>query len=201
MINYNYHVQLKEEEEFLRGQYKLAHLHGNGKTFVPVLIPLDCLRAIEIIIKKRTENGILAENSFVFASRGECVCVCVCLCVRACVRACACIRGCVWVCLGACMFACVRVCVRVCVRRILFNMCKFDLYYINLIIIKTIVSSHMQHYTPIQLHTCICNRHQPIINMIAHGTIIIVLFRHSLIFDLLQLSYTFQKLYRAYNEL
>ena len=42
---------------------------------VPVLFPLDCVRAIELLVEKRTENSITAENSFVFASRGECVCV------------------------------------------------------------------------------------------------------------------------------
>ena len=60
---------------------KLAYLHGKGQTFVPVLVPLDCERAIEILVEKRTENGIMAENSFVFASRGECVCVRAYVCV------------------------------------------------------------------------------------------------------------------------
>ena len=30
-----------------------------------MIIPLDCLQAIEILIEKRTENGITTDNSFV----------------------------------------------------------------------------------------------------------------------------------------
>ena len=37
-------TQLKSRPYF-RGQYKLANLHGKGENFVPLLIPVNCLRA------------------------------------------------------------------------------------------------------------------------------------------------------------
>ena len=61
------------EERYLAGQYKLAYLHGKGRHFVPVLIPVDCVQAIGILIGHWKDNGIVADNQFVFASRGMCV--------------------------------------------------------------------------------------------------------------------------------
>ena len=59
------------EEQYLEGQYHLAYLHGKGRHFVPVLIPLDCVPAIEMLIAHRGRNGIGDDNQFVFASRGK----------------------------------------------------------------------------------------------------------------------------------
>ena len=36
------------EERYLAGEFKLAYLHGKGRQFVPVLVPVDCVQAIEI---------------------------------------------------------------------------------------------------------------------------------------------------------
>jgi len=60
-------------ERFLAGQYKLTYLHGKGRQFVPVLIPTDCVKAIEQLIAYRCHNGITSENQFVFASKGMCI--------------------------------------------------------------------------------------------------------------------------------
>ena len=68
------------EESYLAGQFKLAYLHGKGRQFVPVLVPVlvpvDCVQAIEILVENRTANGVTADNTFVFASRGTCLDVC-----------------------------------------------------------------------------------------------------------------------------
>ena len=61
------------EEQYLAGQYKLTYLHGKGRYFVPVLIPLDCVHAIGILIGHQRDNGIVTDNQFVFANRGMCV--------------------------------------------------------------------------------------------------------------------------------
>ena len=60
-----------EEEKYLTGQYRLGYLHGKGRNFVPLLIPLDCLPAIEMLVEQRTQQGIPTANEFVFASRGK----------------------------------------------------------------------------------------------------------------------------------
>ena len=57
-------------EGYLKGQYRLAYLHGKGRQLVPVLIPLDCIAAIDLLVDQRVENGVPADNPFVFASRG-----------------------------------------------------------------------------------------------------------------------------------
>lgn len=55
--------------KFLVGQFKLCYLQGKGKKFVPVLIPNDTVKAIEILVKERHEFGISQENKFVFATK------------------------------------------------------------------------------------------------------------------------------------
>ena len=45
-------------EKYLVGQYKLAYLHGKGKKFVPVLIPNDLIKGIDVLLKFREEFGI-----------------------------------------------------------------------------------------------------------------------------------------------
>ena len=47
------------EEQYLEGQYHLAYLHGKGRHFVPVLVPLDCVPAIELLIAHRGRNGLV----------------------------------------------------------------------------------------------------------------------------------------------
>ena len=61
------------KEQYLAGQYKLTYLHGKGRHFVPVLIPLDCVHVIGILIGHQRDNGIVTDNQFVFANRGMCV--------------------------------------------------------------------------------------------------------------------------------
>ena len=43
---------------------------GKGKKFVPVLIPKDLDKSIDILVEHRRDYGIYASNIFVFASRG-----------------------------------------------------------------------------------------------------------------------------------
>ena len=57
-------------EGYMEGQYCLACLHGKGRQLVPVLIPLDCIAAIDLLVDQRVENGVPADNPFVFASWG-----------------------------------------------------------------------------------------------------------------------------------
>ena len=40
-------------EQYLVGKFKLAYLHGKGKMFVPVLVPLDLVDAVSLLIKHR----------------------------------------------------------------------------------------------------------------------------------------------------
>ena len=49
---------------------KLAYLHGKGRQFVPVLVPVDCVEAIDMLVENRPANGVTADNRFLFASRG-----------------------------------------------------------------------------------------------------------------------------------
>ena len=56
-------------EGYLKGQYRLAYLHGKGRQLVPALIPL-ATAAIDLLVDQRVENGVPADNPFVFASRG-----------------------------------------------------------------------------------------------------------------------------------
>lgn len=66
------HLQAADEEQYLAGQYKLAYLHGKRRHFVPVLVPLDCVYAVELLIAHRSKNGVAKDNQFVFASKGMC---------------------------------------------------------------------------------------------------------------------------------
>ena len=58
------------EESYLAGQFKLAYLRGKGRPFVPVLVPVDCVEAIDILVENRAATGVTADNRFMFASRG-----------------------------------------------------------------------------------------------------------------------------------
>ena len=49
---------------------KLAYKHGKGRLFVPVLVPVDCVEAIDILVENRPANGVTVDNRFLFASRG-----------------------------------------------------------------------------------------------------------------------------------
>lgn len=56
-------------EKFLLGQFYLVYLYGKGNKFVPVLIPKDVLKAVQILIVNRDAQGIRSENQFLFASK------------------------------------------------------------------------------------------------------------------------------------
>jgi len=58
-------------EKFLVGQYKLAYMAGKGKKYVPVLIPIDLLEAINILLANRASANIQPENPFLFASKSS----------------------------------------------------------------------------------------------------------------------------------
>ncbi len=58
-------------EMFLTSQFLLAYIRGKGKKFVPVLVPNDCIEAIDILVNKRLEYGVRNSNIFVFASRAS----------------------------------------------------------------------------------------------------------------------------------
>ena len=56
-------------EQYLVGKFKLAYLHGKGKMFVPVLVPLDLVDAVSLLIKHREEFGIPKDSMFLFANK------------------------------------------------------------------------------------------------------------------------------------
>jgi len=56
-------------EKLLMGQFRLVYLHGKGKKYVPVLIPLDTVEPIKLLVSRRNEYGIPESNQFVFATK------------------------------------------------------------------------------------------------------------------------------------
>ena len=46
-------------------------MHGKGKKFVPVLIPKDAIKAMDLLLKFRQSYGIKERNKFLFASKGS----------------------------------------------------------------------------------------------------------------------------------
>lgn len=58
-----------EAERYLIGQFRLAYLHGKGRKYVPVLLPEDLLKPIQILIDNRIPHGIYDGNPFVFATK------------------------------------------------------------------------------------------------------------------------------------
>ncbi len=58
-------------EQYLVGKFRLAYMAGKGGKLVPVLIPIDCVRGIELLVEKRDDFGISKENPFVFATKSS----------------------------------------------------------------------------------------------------------------------------------
>lgn len=56
-------------EKYLLGKYKLAYLKGKGKKYVPVLIPVDLIQAINLLNNDRHSFGIKQINIFLFATK------------------------------------------------------------------------------------------------------------------------------------
>lgn len=60
-----------EAEKYLYGRYKLVYLHGKGKKYVPVLVPIDLMRPIEILLENREGFGITEDNMFLFGTKSS----------------------------------------------------------------------------------------------------------------------------------
>ena len=58
-------------EKLLMGQFRLVYLHGKGKKYVPVLIPLDTVEPIKLLVSRRNEYGVPQTNRFVFATKSS----------------------------------------------------------------------------------------------------------------------------------
>jgi len=58
-------------KKILVGQYKLATMAGKGKKYIPVLIQIDLLEAINILLANRANANISPENPFLFASKSS----------------------------------------------------------------------------------------------------------------------------------
>lgn len=58
-------------QPFLEEKCLIAYTRGKGKKFVPILVPNDCIKGIEILVNQRREYGIYENNIFVFASKGS----------------------------------------------------------------------------------------------------------------------------------
>ena len=58
-----------EAEKYLTGRFKLAYIHGKGKKFVPVLIPDDMVKAVNILVEDRQLYGIQSDNHFLFPTK------------------------------------------------------------------------------------------------------------------------------------
>ena len=58
-----------EAEKYLAGQFKLAYINGKGKKFVPVLVPVDIVQAIELLTDARLDHGVCKTNGFLFPTR------------------------------------------------------------------------------------------------------------------------------------
>lgn len=58
-------------EKFLVGQYKLAYMAGKGKKYVPILIPLDLIEAVNILLLNRVNFNISPNNPFLFATKSS----------------------------------------------------------------------------------------------------------------------------------
>ena len=67
------------EECYLSAQYKLTYLHGTGRQFLPVLIPVDCVAAVELLIQHRSENNKRRKTTLYLSAK---VCVFKGLCVQ-----------------------------------------------------------------------------------------------------------------------
>ena len=67
---YMSHVQMGR---YLVGQCKVAYLRAKASKLIPILIPLKSVQAVELLITHRRENGIVADNKFVFAETGMCI--------------------------------------------------------------------------------------------------------------------------------
>ena len=58
-----------EAEQYLIGQYRLAYIHGKGRKFVPILIPIDVIAAGHLLLKHREAHGVTPENIFLFPTK------------------------------------------------------------------------------------------------------------------------------------
>ena len=67
----NIEVIEDEAEKFLAGQFKLAYLHGKGKKYVPLLIPLDLIEPVNLLRRFRQLYGVAKTNKFLFATKGS----------------------------------------------------------------------------------------------------------------------------------
>ncbi|XP_056015185.1 uncharacterized protein LOC125674959 [Ostrea edulis] len=56
-------------EQYLVDNFKMAYLKGKGRKYVPVLIPVDLIQAIDRISNDRRDFGIRKENPFLFATK------------------------------------------------------------------------------------------------------------------------------------
>lgn len=56
-------------EKFLVGQYKLVFMAGKGKKYVPILVPLDLIDAVNILLASRVNFNIPEGNPFLFATK------------------------------------------------------------------------------------------------------------------------------------
>jgi integrase len=68
--------KLYEHEKVLIHKYKLTYMEGKGQVLVPVLIPNDCMRAIQKLVDMRPLMGINPDNPHLFpAGRGSIECM------------------------------------------------------------------------------------------------------------------------------
>lgn len=58
-------------EQYLIGKFKLAYLRGKGKMFVPILVPIDLIDAINLLIEHRDIFGIPKDSIFLFSNKGS----------------------------------------------------------------------------------------------------------------------------------
>jgi hypothetical protein len=58
-------------EKFLIDKYKLAYMHGKGRKFVPLLIPITTIEAMNLLLEKCNAFGVKKDNPFFFATKGN----------------------------------------------------------------------------------------------------------------------------------
>lgn len=61
--------KLSSDEKKLTEEFKVVFIMGKGNTLVPVFIPRDCIRAMDILAneEKRKQAGVAPDNEFLFA--------------------------------------------------------------------------------------------------------------------------------------
>ena len=60
-----------DAKQYLIGKFKLAYLHGKGTMFVPILVPLGLIDAINLLIQHRNAFGTPKGSVFLFANKGS----------------------------------------------------------------------------------------------------------------------------------